>query len=391
VKHRQGNLTIREVLVEEKGVKYTTYRIDGYDLSGNRIRFRSQDKKTAQLKLNELQTQILSAEVENPFRTVQTRLSDTQIRDAELAINLIGDRGNLLDAVKAALDGRNGFTVKLQSKLFSDATAEYLAEQKDRVRPRVIQGWYSTLTRFTEFAKDPLLSSITTETVKSFMSSLADKEGVGPAMPKTRNNARSELHTFFNWCIDPKGWLTENPAAKAPVATIDRGLIDILSLAKCRELMDYAATIENGKTVRYFALALFAGVRPGEIERLARDPRSIDLENNVIHVSVAASKTRASRTITIQPNLREWLVRFPNGTTSQFNKFVGVVRKQCGLGDRARDVLRHTFISNHVASFGSFADTATESGNTETIIRKHYYARVSKPDAKAFWEICPQI
>jgi integrase/recombinase XerD len=187
-------------------------------------------------------------------------------------------------------------------------------------------------------------------------------------------------------------WLNNNPAYdNSKPAKIDRGLIDILSLAKCRELMTHAASLQEGKTVRYFALALFAGVRPEEIGRLAKDPRAIDLENNVIHISEAASKTRESRTITIQPNLREWLVRYPAGTMSQYNKFVGIARKQCALSEAARDILRHTFVSNHVQAFGSFAKTAIESGNSEGIIRKHYYARVSEADAKAFWNIRPPM
>lgn len=63
---------------------------------------------------------------------------------------------------------------------------------------------------------------------------------------------------------------------------------------------------------------------------------------------------------------------------SQYNKFVGIARKQYALSEAARDILRHTFVSNHVQAFGSFAKTAIESGNSEGIIRKHYYARVSE-------------
>jgi hypothetical protein len=54
-----------------------------------------------------------------------------------------------------------------------------------------------------------------------------------------------------------------------------------------------------------------------------------------------------------------------------------------------RDVMRHTFISNHVMAFGSFAETAIEAGNSETVIRKAYFNRVSRADAQRFWQIAP--
>lgn len=146
--------------------------------------------------------------------------------------------------------------------------------------------------------------------------------------------------------------------------------------------MAYVSSMEN--VARYYALCLFAGIRPAEVGRISKDPRAIDLENGVIHVSEASSKTHTSRTIVIQPNLREWLLKFPNGTAYESNYSVRAVRRQFAL---PKDVLRHTFISNHVTAFGSFAETAIESGNTESIIRKHYYARVSKPDAAKFWQI----
>jgi hypothetical protein len=41
-------------------------------------------------------------------------------------------------------------------------------------------------------------------------------------------------------------------------------------------------------------------------------------------------------------------------------------------------------------AFGSFAETAIEAGNSETIIREHYFNVITKPKAKAFWRIEPE-
>jgi integrase len=388
MKTRKGNLSIKEVEVTEKGVTYKTYRIDGYDLNGNRVRYRSQDPKLAKLKLLELQTQVYNAEVANPVRLVQTRLTDTQVHDAEAAIAVLGDRGSLLEAVRAALEGK-GLAAKQTPVALSVAAKEYLAEVKDRIRPRTLAGKRNLLSRFEDFANNPLLTSVSVETIKEFTSSLRAENEVDPAKPKTRNNVRAELHAFFNWCIDPKEWLITNPAQDISLATIDRNLIEILPLAKCQELMARAANLRDGRTARYFALALFAGIRPEEIGKL--DPRAIDLENNVIHISESVAKTHDARDVMIQPNLRKWLLRYPTGTISQYNSFVQIVRKETGLAGGVRDIARHTFISNHVMAFGSFAETAIESGNTEKVIKTHYFRRVSKSDALVFWQIVPEI
>ena len=77
---------------------------------------------------------------------------------------------------------------------------------------------------------------------------------------------------------------------------------------------------------------------------------------------------------------------FPLG----WRRNIKLIREHFGLNKpEARDILRHSFISNHVMGFGSFAATAIESGNSETVIRKHYFNRVSKADAQRFWQIAP--
>jgi hypothetical protein len=41
----------------------------------------------------------------------------------------------------------------------------------------------------------------------------------------------------------------------------------------------------------------------------------------------------------------------------------------------------------HVMAFGSFAETAIEAGNSEWIIRNHYFNAVTREDALGFWQI----
>jgi integrase len=385
MKTKKGTLGIREVDVTEKGVTYTTFRIDGYDLKGNRIRFQSRDEQFARRKLAELQTQVYNADSANPLHIVQTWLTDTQIRESEAAHVLLGDRGGILDAVKVALDGGH-FAAKLPVISLDTAIPAFLAEQKERVRPGTLQVWKSQLGRFYNYVGNVDLTSITTETIAKFIASLRDRSGINRAAPKTRNNIRADLYRFFAWCINTKGWLAgENPAAKISKARPDQDLKKVLPLAQCQELMSYAASFCGGMAAKYFALGLFAGIRPAEVGRLD-ETRSIAPDNNSIHLAASMAKTHKPRSVTIQPNLKQWLLQFPTGTMSEGDRSVRAIRKQFSL---SHDILRHTFISNHVMQFGSFAETAIESGNSESIIRDHYFNRVSKADAQEFWRILP--
>jgi hypothetical protein len=53
------------------------------------------------------------------------------------------------------------------------------------------------------------------------------------------------------------------------------------------------------------------------------------------------------------------------------------------------DGLRHTAISAFVSCHGSFADAAMQFGNSESMIRTHYFNRMTKAEAEAFYAIIP--
>jgi hypothetical protein len=53
------------------------------------------------------------------------------------------------------------------------------------------------------------------------------------------------------------------------------------------------------------------------------------------------------------------------------------------------DGLRHTAISAFVSCHGSFADAAMQFGNSESMIRTHYFNRMTKTEAEAFYAIVP--
>jgi len=146
-------------------------------------------------------------------------------------------------------------------------------------------------------------------------------------------------------------------------------------------------------------LATFAGLRPaingGEITRIAKLKnleRIIDLQAGVIRITPELAKTKDVRQVVIQPCLQAWLTRHPIDSypiiPRSASNLLAEVRKKFSLG---HDVLRHSFISMHVAKFRSMGDTALQAGNSEAIIKKHYLNLVSPEEADAFWKIVPAI
>mgnify|MGYP006078579095 CR=1 FL=1 len=149
---------------------------------------------------------------------------------------------------------------------------------------------------------------------------------------------------------------------------------------------------EKGFLVPYFALCLFAGIRPdirtGEIGRLAN--RDVRLDTNVILIEPEVSKVDEKRSIKIQPNLRLWFEKYPLDRyfiiPNRLEYHRRIVRERFGL---VHNVLRHTFISMTVGAFKSVGDASLQAGNSESIIRKHYLDLKTEAEADQFWRIVP--
>ncbi|HEX2851902.1 MAG TPA: site-specific integrase, partial [Opitutaceae bacterium] len=56
----------------------------------------------------------------------------------------------------------------------------------------------------------------------------------------------------------------------------------------------------------------------------------------------------------------------------------------------SHDVMRHTFISMFVGKFRSLGEAALQAGNSESIIRKHYFDLKSTTEADEFFGILPR-
>ncbi len=286
-------------------------------------------------------------------------------------------------------------------KLVSDVCDEYLRRRSMEVDRGIIARRYFLsfrveLRRFEKWFENSMVDEIDTERLEDYLS-------VGASSLKTWNNRRGYLNSFFRYC-ERRGYVTRNPVVSLPQYRLRfrRGTAETLSAEKCAELMnfleDYSGrerTLKRyrGIMVNYFALCLFAGIRPdwesGEIGKLTE--KHINFDTGVIHVEPEVSKVNEKRNVRIEKCLADWLQRYPLARfpilPPGFAKMRLDIRKCFEIG---YDVLRHTYISMLVGKYRSVGDAAIQAGNSEAVCRRYYLDVKSKGEAERFWSICPK-
>jgi integrase len=185
------------------------------------------------------------------------------------------------------------------------------------------------------------------------------------------------------------GYALSNPAKNTDVAKARQSDIGILTVAQAAQLLESATP----DVLPYLAIGLFAGLRGAELERL--DWSEIDFESGLIKVTAQNSKTAQRRFVTMQPNLREWLLplRKHKGNVTPANCFrqsFEQAREAAGIDEWPVNALRHSFASYHLAHFKNAASTALELGHHDSRITFAHYRELVKPkDAERYWNIKP--
>ena len=363
------------------------FRVTGW-LDGRRIRRNFPTRAEASAERQALE--ILRLQEETGVRTTATRLTDEQLHEAEAVFRRMAGKPRPLSFYVdyAFANYREPENLKPLSTAIEDykLSKTHEHEQGHISAPQLARiGW--DLKRLDEHFPKRSVAELTLPAIIAFL-----EEG-RPGM-KTYNNRRGIVSTFFKFAFH-RGWIAENLMPKVPHYRIrrKRGSAVTFSTAQAAELMEHFEQVDGGRWILYFALCLFAGIRPGvpdgEITKIR--PEDVNLDTSIISISSDVSKVREPRRITIQPNLAAWLRAYP---LTKFPIVVGNFKKRREkFRDRfslSHDVLRHTFISMFVAKFRSMGEAALQAGNSESIIRKHYLDLKSTEEGAAFFDIMPK-
>jgi integrase len=363
-----------------------SYRVDGR-LNGVRIRrnFKTQEEAATEKAALELK----SLQIGSNLQAVVTCLAEEQVREAEAAFRrLAGNERSLAFYLDFAL---SNYCEPVCPKPLSEAAEGYLAVKTLEHHRQVISApQLTTIRRHLEVLKahfpGATVAELSAQRLTEFL------QHGNPAL-NTYNNRRGVVSTFLKFAFQ-QDWIAVNPIEKVAYHRIAhrRGSAPTLSAKQAREIMTYGENYRGGALVPFFALCLFAGIRPcvrtGEILKLR--PEHVRLDTGVIHIEPEVSKVRMKRNVTIQPNLATWLQAYPLDrfpiVIPALQKHRARVAKQFGL---SHDVMRHTFISFFIAKFRSMGEAALQAGNSESIIRRHYLDLKCAAEAEEFFNILP--
>lgn len=266
-----------------------------------------------------------------------------------------------------------------------DVVTELMATKRGaNRRPSTLIDAQHRLARFvTTFGGRPL-GTITLHDLETWLDAL----GVGHV---TRDNFRRAVVGLFNYG-QRRGLCEGNPAAGLARSGRDQTLPSILTPAQANALLLAATEVEDGAMVPYFAIGLFAGLRPAN-ELAGLEWTNIDFKAKTIRVDPATAKRRRTRFVEIPANLAVWLATYRkvSGCIFYSRRFFRAVVTKANLGKWQPDVMRHTFATYHLAARGDANATALQLGHAGApgILFDHYRALAKPKDAAAYWKISP--
>ena len=190
------------------------------------------------------------------------------------------------------------------------------------------------------------------------------------------------LRNVFTWAVT-RGQLAGNVALGVDLPSDDSETEPpgIHTPAEVRTVLETARK-HDLNAMRCLAVRYFAGLRTSEASALDE----AEIKDGFIEVTAAKAKTRRRRLVEIQPVLRAWLDLGGVLPLTQVNNRLSRITRLAGV-PWPHNACRHSFVSYHLAKFGSAGKTALEAGHTEQMLFAHYREIVTREAAEAFWAI----
>ena len=144
------------------------------------------------------------------------------------------------------------------------------------------------------------------------------------------------------------------------------------------------------RALAWFALSALAVLCPHEAQRTTWD--SINTDEGWIRVEAQTSKVRQRRGVYPPKPALDWLraardLGAPLPLAMRLCEHeLRLLKHALGWPKWKQDVTRHSAATYMLATSASAAAVATSLGNSETILKRHYLALVTRADAQTFWK-----
>ena len=270
---------------------------------------------------------------------------------------------------------------------FGELFKLYLTERS--LAETTYRDYRHTCNRFAPYLGGKLICEIGADDIR-------DAFNVLGLTPSRRNLYKRILSAVWNFAIK-REMDTRNPLEKIETEKVEKAATEILTPDQAAKLMAAAHGYDGRSMLAYFAIGLFAGVRPAELRRLTW--ADVDLEKGHIYVSAGTAKTRTDRYVDIEPALGAWLAECPRreGRICPFEagrEFYGhfvAVREAAGLKDGwPNDVMRHSYCSYWLGLRADQNRLVEMAGHSIRVNLKHYRRATTKAEAIEFWTIVPE-
>jgi integrase len=282
------------------------------------------------------------------------------------------------DALRAWREWKDS-APKVQSPLLAVAVTEFLeAKELANRRPRYLQ----ELRHVTKWL-GPL------ELLRVRQVSTADLQAILARRRPSAWTGRgivSKWRSFFGWC-QKRCYCTANPAAGLDSPTVDDQPPCILTPDQGARLLAAAQRVAP-QLVGFLALQMFAGVRPVEACRLLW----ADVRAECVEIRGTTAKTRRRRLVPVNDTLAAWLAIAPREGSGPRPPGFRCAWKRLREASAIRwghDILRHSFVSYHLAEHQDAARTAFIAGHREDILFIHYRQLTTPTAAAAWWALRP--
>jgi integrase len=317
-------------------------------------------------------------------RRADFALSTEQKIDARDAMNALEGTGmSLTEAVRRALEGRRSV---------ERATVAQVAEQFLRSRLTLrsaTAAWY--LTKVGQFSGEfgtRCMDDVTRADFRGWIKS----GGHSAAMVRA-------VRAMYRWAIAHEPPLAGQDATSGVSGVPSRAdEIGFLPVEDCGKIVAGAGVYRSA-----LALMLFAGIRPGEIWAMGKQPllwRCVNPEEKIIRVPAEVSKTGRARIMEGLPEaVWAWLDKPKRENDpvcpARSLQAIRLAQTLSGRGARGKDwphdALLHTFATYHVAAFANPGQTAMLMGHegNPTMLHRHYRGLATKAEAERFWALRP--
>ena len=355
-----------------------------FQIAGGKWRFEIQENGKLTRKTFSSKTEAL--DFKNTFFAARkldlsyfASLSGEQIKDIKDAIDALPQGKTLLQSVQKAwryFSEQN--LIELIDKFFEIKNNKYENGKLSYDEFKHIRG------RLADFKKN--FASFADLSPEKLLSYLKNK-----GSNKTISNWRGTISEFLEFCIS-RGAIVSNPIRfihgdELLVGEENPREIGFVSVDTATGFLAFLGA-EYPQYVRFYVLAMFAGVRVAEVPRLKDEYFRYDEKKIIFPAQIG--KVKKSWTLEDLPeNLWVWLEKYKDTPILRMP-----ARLRTKLGKKwnlPENFTRHSFATYHLSLYLDPRRTSMITRNSEQMLRDHYWAAlVDKETAKAYFEILPK-